>query len=138
MTLQDYCVVNGEKYNTGTIFIIDWNGRHREAAFICYFPEKQYYKLKIDNTTWIITEKDFQKKLVTTTNKKDSHVRAPVVKTQKDAEISSLFLGWAWYIFFMAVGAIFKNAIVVWILVSVIFFDWRKGINKKEGTYIEW
>lgn len=138
MTLQDYCIVNGRRYSTGTVFIIDFNGKHREASFICCIPETNRYRCKIDGAMWFISEKDFQKKIVKITNKVDSSVHMPVNKTKKDTEIDGLFLGWLWYIFLMVISTIFYARVGLWIFISVVFFDWRARKIKEEGTYIEW
>ena len=138
MTLQDYCIVNGKRYNTGAVFIIDFNGKQREASFICCIPKTNMYRCKIDGTIWFITENDFQKKIVEITNKVDPSIRMPIAKIRKDTEIDGLFLGWLWYIFLMSISTIFYARIWLWILISVVFFDWRSKKIKEEGTYIEW
>lgn len=136
--LQDYFIINGTKYYSGTVFVINFNGKHKEAVFICYLSQTNAYKCKIDATTWIIAEKDFYNNIVEISNNTDPKIRAPAVKVKKDTEIDGLFWGWMWYIFLMAVSSIFNNAVVLWILISVVFFSFRKRKIKEEGTYIEW
>ena len=138
MTFLNYCIVNGEKYNTGTVFILDFNGKYREASFVCNIPEKGRYRCKIDGATWFISEKDFQKRIVKIADKIDASVHMPVTKTRKDIEIDGLFLGWLWYIFLMAISIIFKGNIILWILISWCFFSLRNKKIKEEGTYNEW
>ena len=83
-------------------------------------------------------KKALNKNLVSITDKIDTSVHSPVEKKMKDTQIDGLFLGWMWYIFLMIISVIFKDAIGLWILWSVVFFTWRKNKIKKEGTYIEW
>lgn len=123
--LQNYCIVNGKKYFTGTVFIIDFNGKHREASFICCVTKTNVYRCKIDDgKTWLIPAQSFQKKVVSVTDKIDPSVRMPVEKTWKDTEIDGLFIGWLWYIFLMAISTLFYDRIGLWIFISVVFFSW--------------
>jgi hypothetical protein len=62
----------------------------------------------------------------------------PTERKRKDCEIDGLFLGWVWYIFLMAIGTIFNGAIFIWLMISIVFFNWRAKKIKEEGTYIEW
>ena len=45
---QNYFVVNGERYCTGTVFIIKYMGKPTEATFICYIPEYNDYVYQIN------------------------------------------------------------------------------------------
>lgn len=134
----NYIVINGKQYYTGTVFMLDFRGKVQEAVFICAIPEPNRVVCKISDMRWILSAKDFNKSFVEITNKMDSSVRAPVKKTMKDCEIDGLFIGWLWYIFLMAISTIFKDAIGLWIFISVVFFTWRDKKIKEEGTYYEW
>lgn len=136
--LQDYFIVNGTKYYTGTIFIINNMGKNVEASFICYDTNRSRYTYRIKEHTYHITDKIFDKWFVGVTNKKDPTVHMPLSFKVKDREIHKLFIGWIWYIVLMTVGSIFKYAIFIWIFLSVIFFSWKAEVIKKEGNYIEW
>lgn len=143
MNLRNYFEYKGKKYYTGTIFIMNDHGRQIEAAFICYNmdTEKYIYKVKnntIDGCRCTVYEKYFYNHFVSVTDKVDNAVHMPIVKQFKDTQIDGLFLGWVWYIFLMIISTIFKDAIGLWILWSVVFFSWRKKKIKEEGTYIEW
>jgi hypothetical protein len=137
-TRENYIVVNKTKYYTGTVFIIDFCGKVQEAAFVCSIPKTNRVLCKLSDKRWWINTDDFRKRIVDITNKVDPSVRMPVTKTMKDSEIDGLFIGWLWYIFLMAISTIFKDAIGLWIFISVVFFNWRTKKIKEEGTYIEW
>lgn len=135
---QNFFIVNDQSYFTGTIFLINDMGKQVEASFICYDTERKQYIYKINECTWWAPERHFQKNFIAVTDKRDNRVHMPVVKTRKDSEISGLFLGWVWYIFLMGLSLLFKDCIGLWIVISVVFFRWRKEKIDKEGTYIEW
>ncbi len=136
---QNYFVVNGVKYYTGTVFVTE-NSRRQlvEATFIWYDTEYKRYLYKTKERMHQLLYDDFWKYFVAVTNKRDDSVRSPVTRSKNDFEISGLFIGWVWYVFLMAISFIFKNAIGFWILISVIFFSWRAKKIKEEGTYVEW
>lgn len=138
MANRNYFIVDGKEYYTGTVFIVNSYGKQTEASFICYDIDRKKYIYKIKDCTWQVYEELFWKNFVSVTDKNDSRVRIPVTKTRKDSEIDGLFIGWMWYIFLMAISSIFKDAVGLWILISVVFFSWRHDKIKKEGTYIEW
>lgn len=135
---QGYFIINGAKYHTGSIFIIKDMGKNVEASFLYYDTDKQRYFYKIKDCVWNVDNKNFWRMFVSTTDKRNESAHMPVIKTKKEIEIDGLFIGWVWYIFLMSVSIIFKGAIVLWILYSVIFFKWRAKKIKEEGTYVEW
>lgn len=136
---QNYFVVDGIKYYSGTVFVIENNCRQNiEVTFIWYDTDYQRYLYKTKEHMCQSHYDDFWKRFVAVTDKRDESVRSPVVKRKKDLEINGLFLGWVWYIFLMAISIIFKGVIGFWLLFSIVFFNWRSKKIKKEGTYIEW
>ena len=136
--MQNYFLVDNVKYYTGTVFIILDLGKQKEASFICYNTEKHEYVYKIKQCTWFMDESTFWKRFVCVTNKLNKNVHMPIVRQYKDSQIDGLPIGWLWYIFLMAISTIFKGNIILWILISYVFFTWRAEKIKKEGTYIEW
>ena len=136
---QNCFVVNGVLYYSGTIFVMKDNfGKDVEAAFIWYDTNYKRFMYKTKDGMRQSLHDDFVKNFVSVTNKRDESVRGPVEVRKKDFEIKGLFLGWVWYIFLMGISTIFKDAIGLWILISVVFFSWRSKKIKEEGTYIEW
>lgn len=135
---QNYFIANGVKYYTGSVFITNNMGKHTEASFIYYDTDKNRYVYKIKECVWHMDEKNFWRMFVSVTDKINEKVHMPITKTRKDFDISGLPLGWLWYVFLMVISTIFNGAIVFWILISIIFFNWRANKIKEEGTYIEW
>ena len=136
---QNYFVVDGKKYYTGTVFVIkDCNGRQTEAYFICYDTDLRKYIYKTEGCRWSSHDNFFWNRFVAVTDKVNNEISYPVAKVQKDLEIDGLFIGWVWYIFLMLISTIFKDAIGLWGLITVVFFSWRSKKIKEEGTYIEW
>lgn len=135
---RDYFLVNGKKYYTGTVFIVNNMGNQVEATFVCYDYEHSLYLYEIKGCVWRSGDKVFWRKFINVTNKKNYNVHIPVTRTRRDMDIDGLFLGWVWYIFLMTISIIFNDRIGLWILISVVFFSWRKKKIKEEGTYIEW
>lgn len=130
--------VNGKTYYTGTIFIINYLGKEAEASFICYDLEHSLFIFQIKHLTCRAHDTYFYNNFICATNKIDKSVRMPIIKKRKDFEINGLFIGWIWYIFLMLISIIFKDAIGLWIIISIVFFSWRSKKIKEEGTYVEW
>ena len=135
---QNYFVINGQKYYTGTVFIVNNMGKQAEASFICYDTERKKYAYKIKDCVWYADPENFQKMFVSTTNKTNNLTSVPTTKTKKDRDVDGMFIGWVWYVFLMGISIIFKDAVALCILISIIFFSWRAKKIKEEGTYIEW
>lgn len=134
----NYLIVNGKKYYTGTVFMIDFHGKVQEAVFRCYIPKTNRVNVKLSGSGWFINADDFRKRIVEITNKVDSSVQMPIIHKKNEMEIDGLFIGWMWYIFLMAISTIFYDRIGLWIFISVVFFSWRKKKIKENGTYTEW
>lgn len=137
LRFQDYFIVNGKKYYTGTVFITKDIVKEVEAAFIYYDIDKSKYVYKIGNCTMHAHTKIFWNNFVSVTDKKDNKVHAPVIRKRNEFDIDGLFLGWVWYIFLMLISIIFNDAIGLWIFFSIVFFSWRHKKIKEEGTYVE-
>lgn len=136
--LQNYIVLNGKKYVAGSIFIINCMGKEVEAILIGYNEKYESYFFKINNKTCRMRTAIFQNSFVRATGKTSSNTRIPTEQNRKEFDIDGMFLGWVWYIFLMAISSIFNGAVYLWILISIVFFNWRSNKIKEEGTYIEW
>lgn len=55
--------------------------------------------------------------------------------TPRDIDINRLVIGWIWYILIMLTLTIFNGRIAGWIVVSIIFFRWRKKAKEEESYY---
>ena len=132
---ENYFIVNGKKYYTGTVFLIQNGIEQKEATFVCYDLERKEYVYKIKHGTYFANDDYFKKMFIRVTDKINANIHMPVTKRLPDSQITGLPLGWIWYIFLMGIVTIFKGQFGLWILISIIFFNWK---IKKEGTYIEW
>lgn len=135
---QNYFVIDGTRYYTGTVFIVRNMGKEEEATFICYDTSRNKYVYKIRDCKHHMDETIFMSRFIGVTNKVSYTTTMPVSKTKKGTDVGGLFLGWIWYVVLMAVSVIFNEAIWLWILISIVFFGWRSKKIKEEGTYIEW
>lgn len=139
---KGYFVYNNVKYPTGTVieFKDIYQRKTRMATFIYCDTDKDIYAFKYrDNCQrWFVSSKDFFDNLESVTDKFDSNVKIPQRKKLKDRHITSLMIGWVWYIFLMIIVSIFNGRFAGWIILSVCFFKWRKNKIKKEGYYVEW
>ena len=136
----NYFTVNGRRYYTGTVFFVKEFGKVVEAVFVCCtdFMKHTHIVYKIKGKTYFTEASMFAKQLVRITDAVDDKVQMPRTQHLKDSQINGLPLGWLWYIFLMGLATIFKGNIVLWIFISVVFFNWRSKKIKEEGTYIEW
>lgn len=50
-----------------------------------------------------------------------------------DFEISGMIEAWTIYLFFMGVSSIFKCNVVLWIIISIVFFTWRHAEKSSYG-----
>lgn len=135
---ENYFDINGKRYYSGTILIINHMNAEVNAVFVCRNAEKRRYVYQINGCNYNVSEKYFQNVLVRIIDNSYTYVRTPTVKTKNDLDIDSLFIGWVWYITLMLLSSIFKAAIGLWILISIVFFRWRRKKIKEEGTYYEW
>ena len=135
----NYFIVNGIKYYTGTVFKVKEMGEAVDAVFACsYFANNVYIVYKINETQRMTPVQMFSDKLICITDAVDVETKMPQTKHKRDRDIAGMAIGWLWYIFLMAIATIFKGNIVLWVLISAVFFSWRSNKIKKEGTYIEW
>lgn len=135
---RNYFIVDGVKYYSGTIFIIEHAGKEIEATFVLDNVSCKYFLYRIGQRGYTERYKDFQEHFVAVTGKINPNERGPVLKKKKEFDIPGMALGWTWYIFLMLLSIIFKDVIGLWILISVIFFSWRSKRIKKQGYYCDY
>lgn len=139
---RDYFEYNGERYNSGDTFYINWyttyssNPNIIKAKFLYYDTETKRYHFKPEyySETSRPTELFFtlfrSKIYMTEQNKQNESYKA----TFKDElSIDGLLIAWVWYIFIMAVGIIFYDRWLIWIFASLIFFVYRNNKLKERG-----
>jgi hypothetical protein len=141
---QKYFIYDGKRYNSGTIVVIKWcnNITHTvcnaRATFVDYDTENKEYTVEIYGNKHIYTENNFFKVFCyivaddVSGNRNISHVPEKHAFTD-ELNIDGLFIAWIWYVFIMAVGVIFYDRIAIWILASIIFFNYRKKKLKEAG-----
>ena len=143
--IQNYFVYNDKRYDAGTIIILsrfDIYSRkvcNTKAKFLWYDSESKKYSVEIYGKEYIYEEELFNEnfiridepnKTVTTMQNKTT---AKSYTFSDELNIDGLLIAWIWYIFIMAVGVIFYARIGIWILASVIFFDYRNKKLKEAG-----
>ena len=138
MRFQDYFIVNGKRYPTGTVFLLEHMGNKVEATFICYDLKCSLYVYKIKEFVWRSSAKVFWRKFIGVTDRMNYSIQMPKMKTLRDKDIDGLFVGWVWYIFLMVISTIFNDRIGLWVLFTGIFFFWRRHKIKENGTYVKW
>ena len=140
---QNFVVCKGERYNSGDKINILWyfngsnNPRNHIGTFVDCDEENNEYRINIDGIIYSFNKICFYQ-IVKNKNKQESVLSynkdIPKKNTFKDElNIDGLFIAWVWYIFIMAIGTIFYGNIVIWILASVIFFNYRKSKLKEAG-----
>lgn len=150
---QGYFVYNGNVYPSGTIVKIQLkndvlktvteekmifcsiSGNNiygcREIAIkrVHFFSEDQFFASLIEVTEQIdssFTDAEKQKQI-----RLDKYNKKPTFKEQMN--VDGLGLAWVWYIFIMTVAIIFNDRVGIWLLASVIFFNYRRKKLREEG-----
>lgn len=138
---EKYFVYKGKKYNSGTIIIIRWGCTfsrtvmNAQATFIEHDLLNDQYVVEVYGKEHLYSEKQFYSVLcmVVANNKVDTAKEPKEYKIRNELSIDGLLIAWIWYIFIMVVGAIFYDRIGIWILASVIFFNYRNKKLKEAG-----
>ena len=141
---QNYFVHNGKRYDTGTMIVLsrfDYISRkvcNIKSTFLYYNTDTKEYIVEIYGKEYVYTETDFYNDFLHVYEK-----NKPIANMQNQANvkhtfsdelgIDGLLIAWIWYIFIMAVGIIFYDRIGIWILASIIFFDYRNKKLKEAG-----
>ncbi len=141
---QNYFVYNGQQYNTGTIITIQFVDcmikkiYNTNAKFLYYDTEKKEYVVEIYGKEHLYEETLFYRCLRGIANYRAASIIETVTSSQKhtftdELNIDGLLIAWIWYVFIMAVGVIFYDRIGIWILASIIFFNYRNNKLKEAG-----
>lgn len=145
----DHITIDGKTYYTGTVFYVYgyWVGSmfdNFEVTFIAYDTEYQKVRFEDNGMGGIgphrgggCTLEQFKKKIISVKEAKNERVKCPEKKRRPEMQIDGMFEGWVAYIVAMAVSAIFKDVIGLWVLWSWIFFSWRHSQIEKKGYYYE-
>lgn len=138
---KDYFDYNGKRYHSGDTIDILWytngykNLRRHIGVFLDCDEEKDEYNFIVNGINYCYNKQRFYRMLYDKTaylNKKNNKSIKDV--TLKDEfNIDGLFIAWIWYIFIMGISIIFNIRVVIWIIASYIFFDYRKTKLKEAG-----
>lgn len=141
---QEYFIRNGIRYDKGTIVILLWfnpyarNVYNEKAKFLYYDTDKDEYTFEIWGQTFTYPQEIFEHKFVEIYD--PNKVKAPKAQPQPkqhtfsdELKIDGLAVAWVWYVFIMAVAVIFYDRIGIWILASIIFFNYRSKKLKEAG-----
>lgn len=141
---QSYFVYNGNKYESGTLIVINYfsyiSGRccDETAKFLYYDTEEKKYYVEIIGMQYCYTEESFRKSFRKIRGEIVYH-HVHVVKTPKnrtfsdELKIKDLKIAWVLYIFAMLISVLFYERIFAWIFVSFVFFSYRSKILKAHG-----
>lgn len=142
--IQNYFIYNGKKYYSGTVIKIEYYQGIKEVVFLGYRPERKEYAVSFypDRTVWY-RENDFYKELIDVTDtvnnyyvnwaQKEEERLHPKLTVARELNIDGMLIAWSWYLFIMLVSVIFKDCIGIWILASVVFFNYRNKKLKERG-----
>ena len=151
-----YFYYNGVKYPTGTEFLMnlepDANGKvHQRVCTFLFYNKKYdvYVSEYIPSSNSIygtnqpqyicrLNREKFYANFAGVTGSTNSKYKPLETKQKSDSQIDGMVIGWMWYIAMMIVVTIFKQRVLGWIALTIIFFVWRHSKIKKEGYYYEW
>ena len=115
-----------EQFNFCSVLVFD--GRDKQNKY--YVFHYIYDKWKVFNI--LITDiEEYVAEVICAENSKNSEMSREVCESYVDGIVSA----WIWYIIIMIFGLFLNgliNSIIVWVVASFIFFNWRhKKINKE-------
>lgn len=141
---QEYFIRNGVRYDKGTVVILLWfnpyarNVYNEKSTFLYYDTDKNEYTFEIWGQKYTYPEEIFEHKFVEIYDP-NKHKASKAQQHQKqhtfsnELSIDGLLIAWVWYVFIMVVGIIFNDRIGIWILTSIIFFNYRNKKLKEAG-----
>lgn len=144
-----YFDYNGKRYQSGTIFSFKFYGSVIEGVFLYYdnVSDNYVYVTKIKPTPnnphpkgwhyYFTKSKHFFNSVIEVTDKTDQDISPPATKQKPEDTIDGLSTSWIWYITLMAIGSVFYERVIWWITLTLIFFGYRSGKIKEEGTVYE-
>ena len=139
---QDFVICRGKRYNSGDTIDVLWyysgyrNPRKRTGTFVDCDEEANEYRIVLDEEIYTFNKICFSRMLIDKDDpenaiKSNNTPKRPTFKDEMN--IDGLFIAWIWYVFIMAIGTIFKDNIAIWILTSIVFFNYRNRKLKEAG-----
>lgn len=138
----NYFVRNGIQYSSGTMIrLYCYNHiihtvQLKNAIFVEYDNENKTYIVLIDGKKSEYEENYFNMMFCDIITESNTHKNATSNKEKSFADelnIDGLGLAWVWYIFIMLVAVIFYDRIVIWVVASIVFFQYRDKKLKEAG-----
>lgn len=141
---QDYFVYNNNRYPSGTIIIIKKYDIYAhmlcniKAKFLYCDMERNEYFVEIYGKEYKYGEQYFKDIFVCVYNQ-DIKATNIIKQTENkhtfsdELNIDGLLIAWIWYVFIMVVAFIFYDRIAIWIIASIIFFNYRNRKLKEAG-----
>ena len=147
---QNYFIHNGKKYKSGDIVIIKELISHytctftnKKVKFLYYENDKDLYIVEYNNNIETYTGNFFskffcgsesdvlekQKFQFANTNVNENNKRS----LTDELNVDGLFIAWVWYIVIMMFAAILYDRIFIWVIASIIFFNYRNKKLKEAG-----
>lgn len=138
---EKYFIYKDKRYPSGTIINIWWvctftkSVMRANATFIEHNVDTDQYIVEVYGKREAYEKKHFYNALCCVVENHPVNVpKSPKQHTfVNELGIDGLLIAWIWYIFIMVVGVIFYDRIGIWILASVIFFNYRKKKLKEAG-----
>ena len=140
-----YFDYNGERYYAGTRFKVSYGHKyHNVTAFFESWAshDPNLCVVRMDYpwpgrtvTIWIPRE-EMESSVVEIIEGNHYVETSAKIRYFRDVDIPELFFGWIIYLMSMGILFIFNDRWIGWIVGSIYFFHWRKGI-KEENIYVE-
>lgn len=140
---QNYFIYNGRQYNSGTVIVIRWFSYlsrsvcDTNAKFLYFDTDTNRYSVEIYGKTYEYTTeefyRDFRRIYVKQNNVTKMQVEPKEHTFSDELNIDGLLIAWIWYVFVMAVAVIFYDRIGIWIVASIMFFNYRNRKLKEAG-----
>jgi hypothetical protein len=143
---QNYFIYKGDKCYSGTTIEINkydpiFNKNNKINAIFSHITGDNKYVVKVNNNVFVYTENDFFKILISVINKIEAKNEAYEISNEKDKKhkfsdelnIEGMLIAWIWYIFIMLISIIFNGRMIIWVVASIIFFNYRNNKLRKAG-----
>ena len=145
---QNYFVYNGKRYGPGTIFKIKnpnskcYYDTEAQAVFIGCNHDNDFYIFTVYDKTYRYHKNCFYNSLIEVIGGADVETASKYMPRsmqnkeysfRKELDIDGMLIAWLWYVFIVAIGTIFYARIIIWIIASVVFFNYRSQKLKEEG-----
>lgn len=142
---QNYFVYNGETYYSGatiTMYHVICDGvmnkQIKKATFLFYDTECKKFVYSIDDKKYFVNASEFYNKIINVYSNDNNNFDSCGVKQMKESKIDSLFIGWIAYIVAMLFATMCDSRILLYTIISFVFFNYRRSKLKTEGYYYEW